>query len=289
MRRRSGLGICVVAVVAAFGMSAIAASTASAGTYYWCVAKEKGLYSAGCKTKVAKGGTAELEEVKTCRTQTHGEYTNETCTTKSAKAKKGSFEKVAGPTLTAAFGGSELTSPDIGHFPGHCKAGTVAGEITGPKTGTERITFTGCEGESLPCESAGPNSTPSGKAGVIITNLLDTKLIDHGEKGPGGGEPASGEAWLELVSGEHEPYVREWNCAGVEFFRQVGSLSGVFTAGSVNVLSTTGELQVERGEGEQELGTEALTSEGWLGPFPSNEQVEGGMSVVTTPAVEVRT
>jgi len=289
MKRKSMFGLCVVAALAAFAISAMAASSASAGTYYTCGAKKKGKYTSGTCTTLAKPGKGKFEKLvlSTCVAKKKGKYTSGTCTV-LAKPGKGKFEKVAGPKFTASTGEAVLTTPDLGSGAVKCKASTTAGELTGAQTDQERVTFTGCEFEGLPCESAGENSTPSGKSGVIITNLLDSKLIDHGEKGLSGGEPATGEVWDELISSEHTPYQAEFNCAGVVFLRSSGSISGVYTAGSVNKLSTTSELLFEKGEGEQDLGTEALTESGWVGPFPSNEQVDGGAAVVTTPAVEVR-
>jgi hypothetical protein len=291
MKRTSMLGLCVVAALAAFAISAMAASSASAGTYYWCVAQKKGNYNAGCATKSSKPkkGKAELAEVKLCVAKKKGVYENSSCTTVDPKKGKGKYEKVAGPKVTASTGEAVLTTPDLGSGAVKCKASTTTGEITGAKTDSERVTFTGCEFETLPCESAGANSTPSGKSGVIITNLLDSKLIDHGEKGPSGLEPATGEVWDSLTSSEHEPYQAEFNCAGVVFLRSSGTISGVYTAGSVNKLSTSATELFEKGKGEQDLGTEAIEEKGnWVGPFPSNEQVIGGAAITTSPAVEVR-
>jgi hypothetical protein len=289
MKRKSMFGLCVVAALAAFAISAMAASSASAGTYYSCQAKKKGKYTTGTCLTLAKPNKGKFEKlpVSTCVAKKKGKYTTGTCTV-LAKPNKGKFEKVAGPKFTATTGPAELTTPAFGAGAVKCKASSTVGEITGAKTDTERVTFTGCEFEGLPCESAGENSTPSGKAGVIITNLLDSKLIDHGEKGPSGGEPAVGEVWDNLISSEHEPYSSEFNCAGVVFLRTAGSISGAYTAGSVNVLSATSTLLFEKGKGEQDLETEALTESGWIGPAPSNEQVPGGATVTTTPAVEVR-
>jgi hypothetical protein len=270
------------------GYSAMAASSASAGTYYWCVAKKKGEYTGStCATKAKpKKGKFELEPITSCVATKKGEYTNASCTT-LAKPKKGKYDQVSGPHFTVSTGEAVLSTPDLGSGAVKCKASTGEGEITGAKTSVERATFSGCEFEGLPCESAGPNSTPSGASGVIITNLLDGKLIDHGEKGPSGGEPAVGEVWQELQSSEHEPYQTEFNCAGVVFLRTQGTISGVYTPASVNTLSTSAELLFEDGKGEQDLDSEALGESGWVGPFPSNEQIIGGVAVTTSPAVVV--
>jgi hypothetical protein len=66
-------------------------------------------------------------------------------------------------TLGAAFlegkSGTKIT----------CKAGTAAGEVTGPQTTKNNTTtFTGCETQGFPCENAG--------AGTIKTNTLEGTL-----------------------------------------------------------------------------------------------------------------
>ena len=289
MKRKSMFGLCVVVALAAFAISALAASSASAGTYYTCQAKKKGKYTTSSCATLAKPGKGKFEKLtpSTCISKKKGKYTSATCTT-LAKPGKGKFEKVAGPSIAASTGEAVLTTPDLGAGAVKCKSSTTAGEITGATTSTERVTFTGCEFEGLPCESAGANRTPSGKSGVIDTNLLDGKLIDNGEKGPSGLEPGVGAVWGELVSSEHTPYQAEFNCSGVVFLRTDGTISGVYTPASLNKLSTSSGEAFEKGAGEQDLGTEALTESGWVGPFPSNEQVVGGAAITTSPAVEIR-
>jgi hypothetical protein len=292
MKRKSMFGLCVVVALAAFAISALAASSASAGTYYTCQAKKKGKYTTNACTTLAKPGKGKYEKLplSTCVAKKKGKYTTSSCTT-LAKPGKGKFEKVAGPTIKSTTGEAVLTTPDFGSGAVKCKASTGTGEITGAQTGTDRVTFTGCEFEGLPCESAGENSTPSGKSGVIITNLLDSKLIDAGEKGPSGLSPATGEVWQSLTSSEHEPYQAEFNCDGVVFLRTIGTISGVYTSGSVNVLSTTSKQLFEEGKGEQDLLTEVKSPETggkFIGPAPSNEQVLGGATVTSSIAVETR-
>ena len=84
MKRTRIMGLCVMAALAAFALSAMAASSASAGTYKDCVAQKK------------------------------GEYTTATCATKSAKAKKGKYEKTTKRGYTTATGEAKLETPSLG-------------------------------------------------------------------------------------------------------------------------------------------------------------------------------
>jgi len=224
-----------------------------------------------------------------------GEYTDSACTKKAAKKGKGKFEKTTGRSYTSSGGKAELSTPAFGPGKVICTANTDAGEITGPTTDVDRVMFTSCEFEGLECESAGPNSTPSGKKGVIITNLLDSRLVDNPEgitflnaetsevetKGP-----AAGEVWEELVSSEHEPYSSEFNCGGVVFLRTQGQDTGVFTSG-VNVLSSVDKTAFEAGKGADGLLTEVLTESGWAGPAPSIEEA-GEATVTNASKIEVK-
>jgi hypothetical protein len=155
--------------------------------------------------------------------QKKGEYADSSCTTKSSAPKKGKFERLAGPGFTGTTKAVTLETPDLGSTV-TCSASTASGEVTGLTTGVERITLTGCESGGKSCTSEGSNSTPSGKAGVIKTNLLDTRLL---------GSPA--QVWTQLLSGEHEPYAAEFGCGG-RLYRTSGALAGV-QAGDVGVPS----------------------------------------------------
>jgi hypothetical protein len=290
MKRIRIVGLCLVAV---FALSAMAASGAQAGTYKWCKAAKKGEYTTStCSTKSAKAhkGKFEIQEVQACAPAKKGEYTDSACTVKSAKAKKGKFEKTSGRKSTSVGGLATLRTPAFGTNNVTCTASSTVGEITGPKTNKERTTFTGCKFAGLSCESAGPNSTPSGKPETIVTNLLNTKLVDHGEKAGGykHEEPATGEAWNEFSSAEHQPYSSEFNCAGVVFLRTLGTLSGVVSP--VNVISNTSKTAFTEKGGEQALLTEALNEKGeWVPPggAPSFEETEA--TTTTEAEIEVAT
>ncbi len=262
-------GVCLVAMLA---LGAMLASGAQAGTYYRCNAHKKGKYSeSGCKTLDEKKGKPkggyELEEVKTCVPQKKGKYSESKCETLDEKngKGKGSFEKSKGLGFAAKTGNLKWAVPDLGPSDIECSESTTVGEITGAKTARERIRLTGCQSAGLPFQSRGPDSTPSGESGVIVTNELDVRLIDHGEKagGYGGREPAEGEAWEEIVSAEHQPYIAEFEQSGLVFERWSGALSGVVTT---NNLSTTSTTEFSELQGEQALLAEA-SSTGFEGPW----------------------
>src|SRR3984957_6102953 len=155
MKRTRIMGLCVMAALAAFALSAMAASSASAATYKVCAAQKKGEYTTStCATKSSKPkkGKYELAEVKTCVAQKKGEYTSATCATKSSKPKKGKYEKASKLGYTTATGEAKLETPSLGGTV-KCSASKGAGQITGGKTATLQVKFTGCETKGVPCES----------------------------------------------------------------------------------------------------------------------------------------
>lgn len=220
-----------------------------------CVAQKKtGQYAnGGCtaKPKPKKAGKGNFEwkpgPAPTCFAKTKGEYTNSSCSVKSAKPKKGSFEKQAGPKFTSSSGALTL---EVGGHKVTCAAGTGSGEVATAITAPERITFTGCEMSGKKCTSEGTDSTPSGSAGTIETNLLTSRLLG----------PVEGQVWTELSSAEHEPYLAELGCEGVQL-RVKGYVSGV-QSGDVGAPSATGNTSFGAGEGEQVLEGEVSENGG---------------------------
>ncbi len=296
MKRISIVGLCLVA---AFALSAMVASSASAGTAYWCRAMKKGEYTTGtCLVKSAKAHKGKFEKkiVQECEAVKKGEYTNAACTVKAAKKGKGKFEKTKGRGYTSTGGKAELATPAFGPGKVICEANTDKGEYTGNtgKTDIDRVTFTGCSFEGLPCQSAGPNSEPSGKAGVIITDLLDSRLVDNPEtitflnaetnetetKGP-----KVGEVWEELKGSQHGAYSSEFECGGVVFLRTTGQDTGVIL--KVGTIGKPQETAFEAGKGADGLLTEVLTEAGWAGPAPSIEEA-GVAKIENESAIEIR-
>jgi hypothetical protein len=240
---------------------------AGAPEYGQCVAQKGGNYTdSGCNTVAEKKGVPDhkgkFEWVpgpasSACVAQKKGEYTESSCATKSAKPGKGSFERLAGPGFTTSTAAVTLETPGLGRTV-VCTASSGKGEVTGLNSGVERITLTGCEAAGKKCTSEGVDSTPSGSAGVIDTNLLDTRLL---------GSPA--QVWTQLVSGEHAPYVAEFGCEGV-LLRVSGVLAGV-QEGDIGNASLTSTTAFGGETGEQALTTASSTNGGksWSAADPT--------------------
>lgn len=152
--------------------------------------------------------------------------------------------------------------------------------MTGAKTGLERLTFTGCEASGQLCSSEGADGTASGQAGVIDTNLLDTRPLGPVAAGAGA------EVWTELSSGEHAPYWAELGCGG-SLFRLSGSLAGV-QLGDLDVASPTSKTEFDTSDGEQALYTELSTSGGssWTAPAVSSLLLT--LANTSAPSTEIR-
>jgi hypothetical protein len=309
MKRIHLLGVCLVAVMASSAVTM--ASTASAGEFFRCsIVKKKTGKFADEKCSILKekngkpAGNFEKLPVSSCVNvgKKKGKFSDSACTVVAEKKGKpaGEWETcfATGKCSFSSSGGeATLSTPAFGKNSVTCKAYSDLGEITSNFTHKDRIVFTGCEFLGLPCQSAGPNSTPSGKPGVIITNLLGTKLVDFPTKytvinqkfEPEEIGPAEGEVWYKLLSYEHEPFWAETDCGGVVFLRTQGSDAGVYTKASLNKLSLTAEINFEDTHG-QGLMSEALNEKGeWepLGGAPSLK--EGGTVKVTNSSeIEVR-
>jgi hypothetical protein len=309
MKRIHLLEVCLV-IMMALGAVAMA-STASAGEYFNCqeVIKKTGKYGDNkctiLKEKNGKpAGNFEKLSVSPCVKvgKKKGKFSDAACTKLDEEKGKpaGEFETCfnAGKCKYSSTGGeATLSTPAFGKNNVTCKANTDLGEITGNFTDTDRVVFTGCEFLGLPCQSAGPNSTPSGKPGVIITNVLDSKLVDFPEKyvvvnqkfEPEEIGPVEGEVWDKLVSSEHEPFSSEFECGGVVFLRTQGSDAGAYTKASLNHLSETAEVNFEDTHG-QGLMTEALNEKGeWVPPGGAPSLEEAGTAKITNSnEIEVR-
>ncbi len=126
--------------------------------------------------------------------------------------------------------------------------------MTGLKTVADTVTFAGCNTLGQKCTSEGDPE------GTIKTYTLEGTLIGHGEKGPGGGEPASGPAWTAFAgTPASDGYTALFNCTGKGYFRIKGCVGGV-QAGNVNVSSPTSTTTFANGVAEQDLVTETSES-----------------------------
>lgn len=242
--------------------------------YGQCVATKKdGNYSnAGCTSVAEKKGEPDHKgsyewvpgPASKCTAKKKGDYTNATCTTKSAKPHKGTYEVAGGAGYTSTGGSVTLETPGLGAGKVLCTASSATGEVTGTTTGVARLTFTGCEAAGKTCASEGSDGTPSGDAGVITTNLLDTRLL-----GPVKTEIGE-EVWTDYASAEHAPYVAEFGCGDGSLYRLTGSVSGVQT-GDVGLPSTASKTTINATLSEQDLYTELSESSGssWSTPDAS--------------------
>ncbi len=233
MKRMRIAGLCLVAMFAITALSAMAASSAYAGEYGVCVKAQKvekkyvGLYTdKNCQTAASEKEVEEGKKNKYEWVSAAGEKS--TTTTKTA-------------VLSSAAG--KIT----------CKKSKGTAEITGAKSDLETVEFEEC---TLSVTGGKCTSVQEGeKEGNITTFQLETKLIDHGEKGPSGGEPAEGEAWTEF-NGEagNGGLQAEFVCAPGVIFRTSGTLSGVTTP--VNLMESKDTTSFGEGKGEQDLVTE---------------------------------
>jgi hypothetical protein len=243
-------------------------SSGGSPEYGRCLAQKDGNYAEGnCNTVAEKKGQPDHRgryewapgPAATCIAQKHGNYTDSTCATRSAKARKGAYEKAPGPGYASTTGAVTLETAGLGSVV-ECATGSAVGEVTGTNTGAERITLSGCEAGGKRCTSEGDDGTASGRTGVIVTNMLHTRLLG----------PVSEQVWIELVSAEHAPYLAEFSCEG-SLLRASGSLSGVQSedVGTSSMTSTT-TFAVE--DGEQALYTSLSENGGnsWDGPDASN-------------------
>jgi hypothetical protein len=168
---RSKRTVVLGAVLAAFGLSAIAASAASAAApeFFHCVAKTGGKFAAGC----GKTGTG-FEKAPV------------------AAGSKIAFTGTVGPTTIYLKGEYHIT----------CESGTSKGEVTGPKTTANIATvFTGCvaaEKKDPPC-----SARSEGKAAGEIA------LTTPGEGLPQGtlGKVAKAEAASEVGEASNRYFV----------------------------------------------------------------------------------
>lgn len=245
-------------------------AAAGAPEYGQCVAQKHGNYTESTclnvsEKKGAPNHKGSFEWVPgpgaPCVEQKKGDYTNSECTLKAPKPGKGTFEKTLGASFSSTGGAATLETPGQGSGEVTCTGSSATGEVTSATTGLERLTFTGCESAGKLCKSEGAGGTPSGTPGVIVTNLLDTRLL-----GPVVTEVGN-EVWTEqLTSGEHQPDWAEFGCAG-PLFRLTGSLAGAQTE-DINTPTAASKTEFQTYNTEQELFSELSESSGtsWSAP-----------------------
>ena len=272
MRRVGIVALCLVAVLACGAMVASAAQAAEVGECLKTVKNGEGHFTAKYTDKACTAPATKLQE-------------------EEGKANKWEWSPGVAPAHRSFTGKTKYVE-----FVGQagtivCRKGaTIVGEWTAPETSTEQITYRECEfkGGVNECHSAGQ------EGGVIVSDQLVANLIGHGETGPGGGEPASGEVWDSLAAAEPSGIQMEYLCATLVEIRTLGSVAGVYAAGSVNEMAKkdtiefNGVVTESPGKfGEQDLFAEAAIGGG---PFePAGQTVEKTtLGIKNSGKIEIR-
>lgn len=266
MKRIGIVGLCLAAM---FALSAMSASSAFAG--------EAGICAKVGKTTVKYISKGKEKE----KAITEGKYSDKNCQELAPEPGKyysgpeGKYEwyPYPGPAgtpeatwdYTSKGTTATLETPGVGNVT--CAKNKDEGKWLGVKSDVDVVTFEDCTNNvfNTPCLNEG---TPGKKGGTI--KVADyTTLIDHGEKGPSGGEPAPGEVWTafsaiggidpEVEAELGQPLTAAFECEtglpepeNLDPIYVVGTVSGV-TSGNVNVMSNKGATAFGVGKGEQDL------------------------------------
>ena len=194
----------------------------------------------------------------------------------SAQAKKST--PITGPfKVTSTTGEALLKAAVMGNV--KCKHGEDVGEITGPKVGTDTVTFFECEGFGFKCHSEGEPS------GTIKTFLLDTEL--------GWISKAKGEVGIDLKSGEagKEPYLAEFDCEGLKAKVKgsvIGLLGPVNHMGITETQTFTGEGFVQEIQNLEGMGKDTLITETSKTGSQELESAQNAVGTTTNEEVEVK-
>jgi virginiamycin B lyase len=217
-----------------------------------CEAAKAGNYTEGACLKVAekkgvpdhKGKYEWYVTDVPCFALKHGYYTESKCATldekKGVVVAKGKYEVGSGWFETTGKAAA-LEIKSVGTL--ECKGAAGTGELTGPKTGWETVSFTGCVlGGKGECASAGQagGAIKTDKLGVLVeaegTNKLSVEFFPLGSR----------EYQL------HEP-IMSFSCAGEEYTLQ-GDALGQSTE-APNSMNSISEWVFGTSVGAQELET----------------------------------
>ena len=255
MRQLRTVGMCIVATLA-IGVAGV--STAQSAEVGECLKLEK------------------VEGVF------HGEYVEKNCQVaatplQEAEGKHNKWQWSPGVTPAHSGFTAKTTAVEWRGAAGtiECKKSSTVGGWTGRTTSVQTTTYEGCEFKGGPspseCHSAGQ------REGTVVTNQLAGTLLGHGGKGLSGGEPAEGEVWDSLVSAEPSGIHMEYLCAGLVEVRTLGSIAGVYTAGSVDVMSGKDAIEFNGVLGEEpgKFGEQDLSSEASIGGGPFEPAGQG--------------
>jgi len=280
MKRIQLVGLCIVAALA---LSALASASASAAPEFGqcrtltknsTPKAKKGLYADGTCTKLfekkgkpaAKGSNEWFPgPPASCTAEKHGEYNDAGCTEKSAKAKKGHFEKAActgncaginaegGAAHLEAASGLKIECLTNGSLPG--------GEVLSVNTADGNAHYTGCHAEALGAAKCESTATEGEINTAELLATLEEKgghpWIDYTARKPGGAKTG-------------KEFLATFKCGPIGI-RVEGDASGLDT-GNVNMMSTTSTqtfAKVVEGIEGQNLTTESNTGTGFEKPEKS--------------------
>lgn len=236
MKRMQVVGLCIVA---AFALSAMAASSASAAPEYGqCQLLTKGSTpkikhgkwtDPNCQIHSTKKGVPNEKGIyewvpgpsPACFKGKKLEYTDSACASKSGKPRKGTFEREAcfpNCALISAEGGAAHLEAESKLKIECATNGSEGGEVLSPTSADGKAVYTGCKIEAfgVKCKNGAP--------GEIKTNEL---LATPEEKG--------GKVWVNYTAKE-TVYLTEFDCEVVKI-RVKGHAAGL-ASGGVNEMST---------------------------------------------------
>ncbi|MCW3020670.1 MAG: hypothetical protein JWN10_2978 [Solirubrobacterales bacterium] len=265
-------------------LAAVASSGAQAAEYGQCVSQKKGSYTEGnCQTlsKSKRGAPNHRGQFEwrpgpppSCIrvARKHGDYADSACTTPAKRPGAGFYETAPGPGLRSEAFMVTIATPSLASTV-ECEKELTTGEISGLDTELQTTILTGChtqDEEPLPC------TTKHQGKGTIKTLPLETRLVAHGEKGPGGSEPAPGEVWTELSgTSANKGEIAQFACGGSGQYRLSGSMSGP-TSYVVNITSTVRLIAYGQAAGEQDVLAEFSPARNtWIGPYQSVWEASG--------------
>lgn len=194
------------------------------------------------------------------------------CGVFASGALAGKVAPITGPIkVTSTTGEAELKAP-VATI--KCKKGTDVGEITGPKTGTDTVTFDECEGYGDKCESAGES------AGTIKTALLTTTL--------GWVDALKGEVGVDL-SPASGTYLAEFNCEGIQTKVKgsvIGGLTPIDESGETSTETFTGSGFAQFPQNLEGLSKDTLITTTSKTGEAEYESLQKAIGTTTTDEVE---
>ena len=219
MKRTRIIGLCTIAM---FALSMMVVSSAVAGGEN-PTGPEYGICIKGGVTKDFTDANCSIDPVIR-KGKEKGKYSFVPTTTVPGAGVK--YTSANGVSILNTLGGREV----------ECSGATDTGEITGPKTDVDTVTFTNCLSEGFSCNSAGDPS------GTIKTKELETTI--------GWVNKAKGEVGTDFAGKGGGPSAIFGCVFGLVEYEVDGSVIGV-TTGNINVMSATSTTTFTETAGKQ--------------------------------------